>query len=40
VLFADEHPVVEALRKLDLSTMTPLEAINRLYELQRQVEKD
>jgi len=39
VLFAQEHPVVEALRELDVSTMTPLEAINRLYELQRQVEK-
>ncbi len=38
VLFADEHPVVEALRELDVSTMTPLEAINKLYELQRRVE--
>ncbi len=37
VLFADEHPVVETLRKLDISTMTPLEAINTLYELQRRV---
>jgi DNA mismatch repair protein MutS len=39
VLFASEHPVVELLRELDVSTMTPLEAINRLYELQRQVER-
>jgi len=38
VLFAQEHPVVEALRGLDVSTMTPLEAINELYELQRRVE--
>ncbi|MDY6878212.1 MAG: DNA mismatch repair protein MutS [Chloroflexota bacterium] len=38
VLFADEHPVVEELRELDVSTMTPLEAINKLYELQRRVE--
>jgi DNA mismatch repair protein MutS len=37
VLFAQEHPVVQALRALDVSTMTPLEAINKLYELQRQV---
>jgi len=37
VLFADEHPVVEKLRELDISTMTPLEAINTLYELQRRV---
>ncbi len=35
VLFAQEHPVVEELRALDVSTMTPLEAINKLYELQR-----
>ena len=39
VLFADEHPIVETLRELDVSTMTPLEAINELYELQRRVEK-
>ncbi|MBC7227694.1 MAG: DNA mismatch repair protein MutS [Thermoflexales bacterium] len=37
VLFADEHPVVEELRKLDVSQMTPLEAINKLYELQQKV---
>ncbi len=40
VLFADEHPVVEELRKLDISQMTPLEAINKLYELQQKVGKD
>jgi DNA mismatch repair protein MutS len=39
VLFAAEHPVVEELRRLDISTLTPLEAINRLYELQQQVGK-
>ncbi len=38
VLFADEHPIVEALRDLDVSAMTPLEAINKLYELQEQAE--
>ncbi|MFQ6101691.1 MAG: DNA mismatch repair protein MutS [Anaerolineae bacterium] len=38
VLFAQEHPVVEELRELDVSTITPLEAINKLYELQRQAE--
>jgi DNA mismatch repair protein MutS len=38
VLFADEHPIVEELRKLDVSTMTPLEAINRLYELQKKAQ--
>jgi DNA mismatch repair protein MutS len=38
VLFADEHPIVEELRDLDVSTMTPLEAINRLYELQKKAQ--
>jgi DNA mismatch repair protein MutS len=36
VLFADEHPLVEALRTLDISEMTPLDAINKLYEMQQQ----
>ncbi|MBO9392113.1 DNA mismatch repair protein MutS [Caldilinea sp.] len=34
-LFADVHPVVEALRKLDINNLTPLDALNRLYELQK-----
>jgi DNA mismatch repair protein MutS len=36
LLFAAEHPVVEALRALDVAAMTPLEAINVLYQLQQQ----
>jgi DNA mismatch repair protein MutS len=40
VLFADEHPVVETVRKMDISTMTPLEAINALYELQRTIKEE
>jgi DNA mismatch repair protein MutS len=31
-----EHPVVAALRTLDLNAMTPLEALTRLYELRRE----
>ena len=34
-LFAATHPVIEELNKLDISTMSPLEAINKLYELQK-----
>ncbi|MDQ3250425.1 MAG: DNA mismatch repair protein MutS, partial [Chloroflexota bacterium] len=34
-LFAETHPVVEALRKLDVNGLTPLDALNRLYELQK-----
>lgn len=33
-LFNGSHPVVEELAKLDISSMSPLEAINKLYELQ------
>jgi DNA mismatch repair protein MutS len=32
---AEEHPVVIELRKLDVSSMTPLEALTRLDQLQR-----
>jgi len=39
VLFADDHPIVEDLRKLDVSGMTPLEAINKLYELQERAQR-
>ena len=38
-LFADNHPAVEALRKLDVNGLTPLDALNRLYELQKMVNK-
>ncbi len=33
------HPVVEELRALDLDTLTPLEALNRLAELKRRTER-
>ncbi|RIK42155.1 MAG: DNA mismatch repair protein MutS, partial [Chloroflexi bacterium] len=38
-LFADTHPVVEALRKLDVNGLTPLDALNRLYELQQMADR-
>jgi len=34
--FDVEHPVVEALKALDVDSMTPLEALTLLYELRRQ----
>lgn len=34
-LFSETHPAVEALRKLDVNALTPLDALNRLYELQK-----
>jgi DNA mismatch repair protein MutS len=32
------HPVLEQLKELDLSAVTPLEALNKLYELQQGLE--
>ncbi len=39
-LFENEkHPVIEEIEKLDVATMSPIEAMNKLYELQKQVTK-
>ncbi len=35
-LFPELHPVLEQLRRIDILTMTPLEALNRLAELVQQ----
>jgi DNA mismatch repair protein MutS len=34
-LFTEAHPALEALRGLDVNGLTPLDALNRLYELQK-----
>jgi DNA mismatch repair protein MutS len=40
-LFSSEpHPVIEALRQLDANSLTPLEAISKLYELKSQVQRE
>jgi DNA mismatch repair protein MutS len=39
-LFAVSNPVLEELESLDVSAMTPLEAISKLYELKRQAKTD
>jgi DNA mismatch repair protein MutS len=36
-LFPETSPIIEELKKLDVESMTPLEALNRLYELQQKV---
>ncbi len=38
VLIAQEHPVIEELRQLDLNSMTPLDALNTLYRLQKRLQ--
>jgi len=37
LLIAKEHPVVEALRTLDVNSLTPLDALTKLYEWQKLV---
>ena len=36
---AAEHPVVEELAALDLATLSPIEALTKLYDLQRKIAK-
>ncbi len=38
-LFAADHPAVESLRSLDVDALSPLDALNRLYELRQLVER-
>jgi len=35
-----EHPVVEELRQLDITTMTPVEALTTLYNLQKRATRE
>ncbi len=37
-LFSVSHPVLEELQRLDVSAMTPLEAIGKLYDLQKKAQ--
>ncbi|MEJ5311455.1 MAG: DNA mismatch repair protein MutS [Anaerolineae bacterium] len=39
MLIASEPPVVEMLRQIDVNSLTPLDALTKLYELQKQVEE-
>jgi DNA mismatch repair protein MutS len=38
-LFGQKSPVTDEILKLDISSMTPLEAITKLYELQRKAKE-
>jgi len=37
-LFQTTHPVVEELRNMDILSMSPLEAINKLFELKKKAQ--
>jgi len=39
-LFTTDHPILDELKALDVTQMTPLEAITKLYELQKRVKND
>jgi len=34
------NPIIEELKKLDLDNMTPIQALNKLYELKLKAEKE
>ncbi len=38
-LFSGTHPAVDALKRLDINALSPLEALNKLYELQKMAQK-
>jgi DNA mismatch repair protein MutS len=38
-LFATSSPILDDLRRLELDAMTPLEAIGKLYELQKKAKE-
>ncbi|MDD4874294.1 MAG: hypothetical protein PHE15_04900, partial [Dehalococcoidales bacterium] len=38
-LFGQKPEVLEELEKLDINALTPLEALNKLYELQKKAGK-
>jgi DNA mismatch repair protein MutS len=39
LLFGQRHPIIDDILGIDVSSMTPLEAITRLYELQQKVKE-
>jgi hypothetical protein len=39
-LFGQKSPLLEELGKLDINSLTPLEALTKLYELQQKVKED
>jgi DNA mismatch repair protein MutS len=39
LLFGERHPIIDDILEMDVSSMTPLEAITRLYELQQKARR-
>jgi len=38
-LFGQKSPIIEELAKLDINSLTPLEALTKLYELQKKAKE-
>jgi DNA mismatch repair protein MutS len=38
-MFTEKSPVLEELGKLDIDSLTPLEALTKLYELQKKIQE-
>ena len=38
LLSTGQNPVINSLKALDIDTLTPIEAMNALYELKKQAE--
>ena len=36
-LFAGDHPILAELREMDIMTMSPMDALNTLYEMQKRL---
>ncbi len=39
-LFPETNPLLDELKELDLNALSPIEALNKLYEWQRKFRKD
>lgn len=39
-LFSRENPIIADIRALDINALSPLDALNKLYELQERVRRD
>ncbi len=39
-LFTLEHPVLEEIKEIDVNSMTPLDALNKLYQIQKRLKEE
>jgi DNA mismatch repair protein MutS len=39
-LFPETNPLLEELKEIDVNSLSPIEALNKLYEMKRQFLRD